>query len=126
MVHKMMRHRLENESAKLLSQNGYEVIHLPEPTSGSGFGIQEKSNPDYLINGNPFDAYAPTTDKIQGIFDAINDKTKNQAVRIIVNLDRNDHFSIQSLKNSLNARKIPNAKEIIAIKDGVIEKVFDK
>ncbi|WP_152392615.1 CdiA C-terminal domain-containing protein [Paenibacillus guangzhouensis] len=52
------------------------------------YGLKEGKNPDFLIEGKVFDYYAPDVDTpIDSICKKIKDKTKNQAQRIVLNLD---------------------------------------
>jgi hypothetical protein len=71
----------ENESARLLAENGYDVEQNP-PTNWKG------KNPDYKLNGEYADCYAPRTDKPHSILSTVAEKVNTgQARRIVLNLD---------------------------------------
>jgi hypothetical protein len=70
---------LENESAVKLSQNGYNVVQNPT--------VAGLKNPDYLIDGEIFDNYAPSTNNVRNIATTIEGKvTSAQAPNMVINL----------------------------------------
>lgn len=72
----------ENESAQILAQNGYRVDQNPRDHHAI-------SNPDYEIEGRPFDSYAPGANKsARGIWSYLKeDKVdKLQTSRVVLNL----------------------------------------
>lgn len=85
----------ENEAAVTLSQRGYKVEQLPEPTGGT-------SILDYRINGHDYDCYAPWYDgtgdhyiKSKEMWSRLKrDKTDIGKTRIVLNLD--DHLAPMS------------------------------
>ncbi|PTL83158.1 hypothetical protein [Vitiosangium sp. GDMCC 1.1324] len=99
----------ENESARLLAENGYDVEQNP-PTNGKG------KNPDYKLNGEYADCYAPRTDNPRNILTTIAEKANtDQADRIILNLE-DSQVDLGALKKQLLENPIANLKEIIIIK----------
>lgn len=69
----------ENESAKILSENGFHVEQNPV-TSGI-------KNPDYKINGEIFDNYAPSSGNIRNIWREVEKKLeKGQTNSVVINL----------------------------------------
>ncbi len=113
----------QNESADLLAQGGYNIEMLPDTIGGNGYGITPKSNPDYLIEGEVFDCYAPDTDNVRNIWSYIEDKTKRQAQRVILNLD--DYpGSIDALYKQFTEYKINTLSELFIIKDGQIVRLI--
>ena len=91
----------QDDAARILVENGYDVEILPEINGGNTFGIQPDSNPDFRINNKAiFDCYAPElqkgvdytieTKKIDSftnkVCKQIGIKTKKQASRIVMNL----------------------------------------
>ena len=91
----------QDDAARILVENGYDVEILPEINGGNTFGIQPESNPDFRINNKAiFDCYAPElqkgvdytieTKKIDSftnkVCKQIGIKTKKQASRIVMNL----------------------------------------
>jgi hypothetical protein len=99
----------ENESARLLAENGYDVEQSP-PTN-----IYNK-RPDYKINGEYADCYAPSTDNPRSIRDTIARKVnEKQADRIVLNLD-DSQVELGTLKTRLLEDPITDLKEIIVLK----------
>jgi hypothetical protein len=119
----------QNETADLFASKGYKVEMLEEVPNGNGFGIKPKSNPDFLIEGEVFDCYAPKADtSYKGIIKEIYDKTRKQAQNIIVNLD--DYAgNISDLLDYL-IRKLDGdlkyLEELYFVKDGEIIHIFGR
>jgi filamentous hemagglutinin len=69
----------ENESAQILVDNGFDVEQNPT--------VDGPKNPDYLVNGDVYDNYAPQTDNVRNIASTIDGKVQSgQASNIVVNL----------------------------------------
>lgn len=69
----------ENESADVLFAAGHSVEQKPI--------IEGRKNPDYLIDGEIFDNYAPITKNLRTIRDTVAKKVDiNQAKNLIINL----------------------------------------
>jgi hypothetical protein len=99
----------ENESARTLAENGYDVEQNP-PTNKKG------KNPDYKINGEYADCYAPRTNNPRNILDKIAEKVnEGQAGRIILNLD-DSQVELGALKKQLLENPIADLKEVIIVK----------
>ena len=93
--------RRENESADVLSQSGYDVEQNP-PTKPNG------KNPDYRIEGEYFDNYAPVTDSLGNIRRKLSDKVrKDQADRLVLYMD-DTSCSVDEIAGMLRRRPIPN------------------
>ncbi|UWQ63825.1 minor capsid protein [Leisingera caerulea] len=72
-------HRRENESAQILGQNGFDVFQNP--------AVDGPKNPDYLINGEIYDHYAPSTDRARNIWSEVKDKIdEGQTANIVIGL----------------------------------------
>ncbi|MUG44330.1 hypothetical protein GNP95_04880 [Paenibacillus woosongensis] len=57
----------QNEAADVLAENGYRTIMLDEVPNGNafdgnGYGIDPSKSPDFIIEGQVFDCYAPDID----------------------------------------------------------------
>jgi len=105
--------RRENESADTLAENGYDVEQNP-PRNERG------KDPDYKIEGEYFDCYSPSTDKLDNIRDEVSGKVKEgQADRIVLNLDDCPR-SMEEIRGVLERKPIKDLKEIIVIKGGKI------
>ncbi|PTL83160.1 hypothetical protein [Vitiosangium sp. GDMCC 1.1324] len=103
----------ENESARILAENGYNVEQNPPIKSNL-------KAPDYKLNGEYADCYAPSTDAPRSILDTVAKKVnKGQANRIVLNLE-DSHVTLEALKEELLKNPIAALKEIIIIKDGKI------
>lgn len=106
----------ENESAKTLAESGYNIEQNPISPG--------KKNPDYKIEGEFFDCYAPSTSNVKNLVGKVADKVEdNQAARIVLNLD-DAPVSLESLKKELITSPIPKLEEIIIIKDGKVTRFY--
>jgi len=98
----------ENESAATLANNGYNVQQNP-PTLSNG------KNPDYIINGQVFDNYAPSTGNVRNVADRIGEKVADgQANNVVVNLT-DSSITPSALKNQLMNHPISGLKQVIII-----------
>ncbi|HYO60165.1 MAG TPA: hypothetical protein VEU50_46170 [Archangium sp.] len=98
----------ENESARLLSEKGYNVEQNPPPNRYGKY-------PDYKINGDYADCYAPSTSDPHNILRAIGKKVnERQADRIVLNLD-DSQVTLEALGKQLLEDPIADLKEIIVI-----------
>jgi hypothetical protein len=104
----------ENESAQTLADNGYHVEQNPPPKSNG-------TKPDYRINGEYYDCYAPNSPSARNIATNLKNQKVNrdQADRIILNLD-DTNVTIEVMKKQLSDWPIPGLKQLIAIKSGNI------
>ncbi|MGG3308457.1 hypothetical protein ABER23_13615 [Paenibacillus lautus] len=103
---------------------------LDEVNGGNGHGIKETSNPDFLIEGKVFDCYAPTQDtNVDNVLRNIRTKSKEQADRIVLNLDNFAVEKISEITEGILRKANPNGdlkslKELIIVNDGKITRVF--
>lgn len=105
--------RRENESADTLAQNGFDVEQNPPPKPNG-------KNPDYRIEGEYFDCYAPSTDNLDQIRKGISRKVgEGQADRIVLNLD-DCKRSTTEIAEILQRKPIDGLEEIIVVKDGQV------
>jgi len=103
----------ENESARILAENGYDVEQSPLPN-------QYGKKPDYKINGEYADCYAPSNNDPRSILDRIARKVnKKQADRIVLNLE-DSQVELGALKEHLRENPIADLKELIIIRGGKI------
>jgi contact-dependent growth inhibition (CDI) system CdiA-like toxin len=97
----------ENESARALARNGYEVEQNPS--------VPGSKNPDYRIEGQIFDNYAPTTGNARNIASWIQQKVdEGQADRIVLNL-ADSPVALGKLSAQLHDWPIAGLKEVIVI-----------
>ncbi|SEF28809.1 Haemagluttinin repeat-containing protein [Variovorax sp. NFACC28] len=97
----------ENESAEILANKGYKVEQNPK--------VDGPKNPDYKINGEIFDNYAPSTDRPRNAAGEINGKVqKQQADNIVVNLI-DSPITPAALREQLTTYPIPGLRKVIII-----------
>jgi Contact-dependent growth inhibition CdiA C-terminal domain len=97
----------ENESADVLAKNGYHVEQNPR-TAG-------RKNPDYRIEGDTFDNYAPTTSNTRAIWSVVQEKVvAGQARRIVLNLS-SSRVDVVKLKAQFYQWPIEHLEQIIVI-----------
>jgi hypothetical protein len=97
----------ENESANTLAQHGYDVEQNPT--------VPGDKNPDYKIEGQVFDNYAPTTANPRNIAGWIQTKVdEGQADRIVLNLT-DSSVDPARLSAQLRDWPIPGLKEVKVI-----------
>ncbi|GIO95280.1 hypothetical protein J14TS5_03660 [Paenibacillus lautus] len=83
----------QNEAANVLAENGYRTTMLDEVPNGNafdgnGYGIDPSKSPDFIIEGQVFDCYAPDKGtSLQNILTTLRGKTTKQARRIVLNLN---------------------------------------
>ncbi len=120
----------ENETADHLAEQGYDIEMLNEVNGGNGYGIKETSNPDFLIEGEVFDCYAPNIDtNMDNILRNIRTKTKTQAERIVLNLDGFTPEKITEITEGILRKANPNGdlknlQELLIVVDGKIIRIF--
>lgn len=69
----------ENESAQILVGRGFDVVQNPV--------VAGAKRPDYLINGEIYDHYAPSTDNVRRIWERVQEKVESgQASNIVIGL----------------------------------------
>jgi len=108
----------ENESANTLVENGYNVEQNPSIKMTDN--VREGAQPDYRINGEIFDNYAPNhRAEVEQIRNQISRKVKRrQTYKVILNLDDSE-VPITDIKTMFTIRKpVPNLQQLIIIKKG--------
>jgi RHS repeat-associated protein len=111
----------QQDSADFLAQNGFDIIQLRESSSAKQGGAKQ---PDYEIEGNIFDHYAPTTPKVRNIAKVIQDKIDtSQANRFVINLDGTE-VTTEMLQQQIDNYPIPGLVEVITIENGTINFLF--
>jgi len=107
----------ENESARTLAQNGYEVFQNPRIPGAGGAGVKM---PDYRINGHLFDNYAPSTSSARNIWTTVQGKVQNeQARRIVLNLD-DSKIAMETLQQQFRNWPIEGLEQILVIRQGQV------
>jgi Contact-dependent growth inhibition CdiA C-terminal domain len=98
----------ENESATTLANNGYTVQQNPAT-------LPNGKNPDYIVNGQVFDNYAPSTGNVRNAADVIGGKVAGgQADNVVVNL-ADSSITPSALREQLTNYPIPGLKQVIII-----------
>lgn len=118
----------QNEAAETLAKNGYAVEQKPQITETDRMSqpwLNKNKNPDFKIEGEIFDAYAP--DKLtnaDGIRRNIQSKVQQgQTRRIVLNMDDNS-VSLSDLKKLLWQEPVVELQQILVVKDGKVIKFF--
>jgi hypothetical protein len=115
----------QNEAANAFADKGYDMEMLPYKKDGNGYGLTDGSNPDYLINGEVFDCYAPDTSTVRNIWRNVQLKTETQAKRIVLSLD--DYpGSMDKLAKQFNEWPIDTLDELLVLKNGNISRLIIK
>ena len=109
--------RRENESADTLAQHGYDVEQNPPPKPNG-------KNPDYKIEGEYFDNYAPETDNLDNIRTKLSKKVADdQADRLVLNMD-DSSASLEDIADMLRRKPIGDLKQMLVVKDGKVIPFF--
>ena len=105
--------RRENESAGILAENGYEVVQNPV--------VAGPKKPDYLINGEIYDHYAPSTDVPRNIWSEVQGKVeKGQTNNVVISL-RDSDVREEALRRQFDEWPIEGLRGVIVIRqDGTI------
>ena len=107
----------QNESGETLTQAGYDVEYQPD-VPGS------RKKPDYRIEGEIFDGYAPRTSDLDTVMNKFGRKVRSrQATRMVLNLD-DSPISMEMLRQRLNDRPIQGLQEVIVLKGGDVIPLF--
>jgi hypothetical protein len=103
----------ENESAQLLSGSGLDVVQNPV--------VAGPKKPDYLINGEVYDHYAPSTDVPRNIWSEVQGKVeKGQTNNVVISL-RDSDVQEEALRRQFEEWPIEGLREVIIIRrDGTI------
>lgn len=98
----------ENESAEILANYGNKVEQNP-PTLPNG------KNPDYIINGEVFDSYAPKSSSVRNIWSEVKGKIdEGQTRNVVINL-ANTPVTVESLREQFRKYPVDNLKKVIVI-----------
>jgi filamentous hemagglutinin len=105
--------RRENESAQLLAGSGYNVLQNPV--------VAGPKKPDYLINGEVYDHYAPSTDNVRNIWKTVKEKVgDDQAPNIVIGL-QDSGANEQALRRQFADWPIDGLVDVLIVRpDGTI------
>ena len=108
----------ENESAEILAQSGHKVEQNPL--------VDGPKNPDYKIDGDIYDNYAPSTSNVRNMWNEVSKKVaKGQTSNVVINL-ADSTADISTLKNQFENYPIDGLKNVIVITpSGTIVRLFD-
>jgi hypothetical protein len=115
--------KAQNRAADVLANKGYDITMLPDTIGGNGYGIKSTSSPDFLIDGQPFDCYSPSTDNLYTIYRTIEKKTEEQAARIVINLD-NYTGTVDSMVQEFFDYSVEGLQELFIIKSEEVIRIF--
>ena len=97
----------ENESATTLARQGYDIEQNPT--------VPGDKNPDYRIEGQIFDNYAPSSDNARNIADSIERKVVNgQTDRVVLNL-ADSSVDLDAMSAQLRDWPIEGLQEVMVI-----------
>ncbi|MDB6371834.1 hypothetical protein PH362_07685, partial [Photorhabdus bodei] len=97
----------ENESAKILAQNGYHVEQNPK--------VIGDKKPDYKINGEIFYNYAPRSSSVRNIWSEVKGKVdEGQTKNVVINIS-DTKVTLNDLKNQFSKYPINGLDKIIVI-----------
>lgn len=118
----------QNEAAETLAKNGYKVEQKPQITNidrMSNPWLKAEKKPDFKIEGEIFDAYAPDkTTSAKSIRDYIENKIEDkQTRRIVLNLD-DSPIHLDDLKSEIWEKPILELEQILIVKNGNVENFF--
>ena len=107
----------ENEAAKTLSEQ-FDVYQNPK-------GDFNGKNPDYLINGEIYDCYSPSSDKVRNIASNIDEFKiqSGQTSNVVINLD-DSGVTLAEMSQQLKDFPIEGLDNAIGVKDGKIVNLF--
>ncbi|MFC8684463.1 hypothetical protein [Brevibacillus porteri] len=118
----------QNEAADVLAEQGYRTIMLDEYPDGNGYGIDPDKSPDFIIERQVFDCYAPGIDtKPENVLRTLREKTTKQAKRIVLNL--NDYpiekraELIEFLKSQTH-KDLKHLNELLIIEDRQVTRAY--
>ena len=117
-LEKLRSQKRQLESAELMADRGFDISHRPQSE------VKGVKNPDFEIEGAPFDNYAPKTSQPDRMRVAIQTKVKEQQTRrVVVNLD-DSPITPAELQQVLLGRRIKGLEEVITIRQGEIEHIY--
>ena len=108
----------ENASATALARAGYRIEQNPAAANGS------RKRPDYKIEGQYFDNYAPTNDKARNIWFVVKGKVESeQARRIVLNLD-NSRVDMAMLAKQFADWPITELEQVLVVRGGTVSQLY--
>jgi len=114
---------LENDAADTLAQAGYDIEQLEEDQK-----VQGKKNPDYRIEGEIFDGYAPKSSDPEYIWKYVQKEkiVAGQTERVVIDLnDPKTTVTVDELRKQFQENQMPNLREVKIIdKNGAIIDIY--
>nr|WP_308808481.1 hypothetical protein [Providencia sp. PROV011] len=97
----------ENESAQILSKSGFHVEQNPI--------VAGKKDPDYRINGEIFDNYAPKSGSVRNIHSEVKRKvTSGQTTNVVINMS-DTTVSVPAIQQQLTKWPIVGLDKVIVV-----------
>ena len=105
--------RRENDSAEVLKENGFNVLQNPV--------VAGPKRPDYLINGQIYDHYAPETDNVRNIWKSVKGKVDDkQASNFVIGL-QDSKVNEEALRKQFADWPIDGLEDVLIVRpDGTI------
>ncbi len=118
----------QNEAAETLAKNGYRVEQKPQITNTDRMSnpwLKAEKKPDFKIEGEIFDAYAPSRNKsVENIRSEIEEKIlEGQTRRIVLNMD-DSSISLSDLQNKMWNKPIAELEQILVVRNGKVTIFF--
>lgn len=97
----------ENESAQILSKSGFNVEQNPI--------VAGRKDPDYRINGEVFDNYAPKSGSVRNIHSEVKRKvTSGQTTNVVINIS-DTTVSVPAIQQQLTKCPIMGLDKVIVV-----------
>jgi hypothetical protein len=104
-----LRRGVGREAARVLARAGYRVRRLPQ--------TEEGANPDYEVEGRIFEGYSPNKGtSVTAVVTRMRKKSKRQATRFVVNLDRGG-LDAADVREHLIAARPSRLREVFVVKN---------
>lgn len=118
----------QNEAARTLAQNGYRVEQKAQITAADRMSnpwLKAEKRPDFKIEGEIFDAYAPgRTKSAANIREEIRGKvSEGQTRRIVLNMD-DSAINLNDLKKAVLEKPVLELEQILVVKGGEVIRFF--
>ena len=118
----------QNEAAKTMAKNGYAVEQKPQITETDKMSnpwLNKDKKPDFKVEDEIFDAYAPSNSKsVNNIRREMELKVqKGQTRRIVLNMD-DSNVNLNELRKIIWNKPIVELEQILVVKDGKVIKFF--
>nr|HEX4315234.1 hypothetical protein [Kofleriaceae bacterium] len=107
----------ENASARALAKSGYDVEQNPTVPG-------TKKRPDYSIEGEIFDNYAPTTAEIDSVWGNVEEKVRRkQTRRVVINVDSSP-VDLAKLREAFEDQPIDDLEQVLVVNGNSVTELW--